>query len=149
LRREDSVSREKVQDGLSIIERSGEHLLNLVNDLLDLARIEAGKLELSPGRVDLRELLDHVASLARVRATKAGLALDVDIAASTLAPVLADERVVRQVLLNLLGNAVKFTERGGRVTLRAHAVPAPNGRQGVRFVVEDTGIGIEASELQR
>lgn len=149
LRREGGVSAEKMRDGLGIIERSGEHLLEIVNDLLDLARIESGKLELSFGPVDLREVLEHVADLARVRARNAGLTFTVAVEIDTFAAVMADERVIRQVLLNLLGNAVKFTERGGRVTLRAARSTTAENRQLVRFVVEDTGIGIEESELSR
>jgi signal transduction histidine kinase/DNA-binding NarL/FixJ family response regulator len=149
LKREGGLSPEKLREGLTIIERSGEHLLKLVNDLLDLAKIEAGKLELSAGYVDLQELLEHVASLARVRAANAGLALDVAVSSDTFVPITADERVLRQVLLNLLGNAMKFTESGGRVGLRAEGWRASEDRQAVRFSVEDTGIGIEESELER
>src|SRR6266702_1664619 len=149
LKREGSLSPEKLREGLTIIERSGEHLLKLVNDLLDLAKIEAGKLELSAGYVDLQELLEHVASLARVRAANAQLTVDIAVRSDTFAPITADERVLRQVLLNLLGNAVKFTEPGGRVGLRAEGWRASEDRQAVRFVVEDTGIGIEEGELER
>src|SRR5262249_51861845 len=127
LKREGRISTERLSDSLNVIERSGEHLLNLVNDLLDLAKIEAGKLELSLGAVDLPELLEHVASLARVRASNAGLTLSVAYDSDAFAPVLTDERAIRQILLNLLGNAVKFTERGGRVGLRAEGSRAADG----------------------
>jgi CheY-like chemotaxis protein len=124
-------------------------LLKLVNDLLDLAKIEAGRLELSLGYVDLQELIEHVTSLARVRAANAGLTLEVGVRSETFSPVIADERALRQVLLNLLGNAVKFTEPGGRVGLRAEGSRSAADRQVVRFVVEDTGLGIEEGELAR
>jgi signal transduction histidine kinase/CheY-like chemotaxis protein len=149
LQRENGGSGERLADGLGIIERSGEHLLKLVNDLLDLAKIEAGKLELTRDRVNLRELVEHVANLARVRAANAGLTLQVEMNADILADVVTDERVVRQILLNLLGNAVKFTEPGGRVTLRVLGEPMDSGHYRVRFTVEDSGIGIEAEELAR
>jgi signal transduction histidine kinase/CheY-like chemotaxis protein len=149
LRREGGVSPEKLTEGLNIIERSGEHLLKLVNDLLDLAKIEAGKLELSLGAVDLPELLEHVASLVRVRASNAGLTFSLTYDKDAFAPVLTDERAIRQILLNLLGNAVKFTQRGGRVTLDAGGSRTAAGRQLAKFIVEDTGIGIEESELNR
>jgi signal transduction histidine kinase/CheY-like chemotaxis protein len=149
LKREYSGSGEKLAGGLGIIERSGEHLLKLVNDLLDLAKIEAGKLELTRDRVDLHELVEHVANLARVRAAIAGLALHVEMDAKIPMDVVTDERVVRQILLNLLGNAVKFTEPGGRITLRALGEPIDGGRRRVRFAVEDSGIGIEAGQLAR
>jgi signal transduction histidine kinase len=94
------------RDGLGIIERSGEHLLNLVNDLLDLARIEAGKLELRIESVDLPALLEHVTDLIRVRADKANLKFSFDVAGTLPRRVQGDPRALRQVLLNLLGNAV-------------------------------------------
>jgi len=149
LKREGDALSERVRDGLSIIERSGEHLLKLVNDLLDLARIEAGKLELSPGRVYLDELVEHVVSLARVRAQNARLTVHVVTESLPTAPVQTDERVIRQILLNLLGNAVKFTEPGGRITLEARAARREAGTHAVTFVVEDSGIGIEPAELER
>ncbi|MEJ0039250.1 MAG: ATP-binding protein [Gammaproteobacteria bacterium] len=136
-------------EGLNVIERSGEHLLQLVNDLLDLARIEAGKLVLTRDRVDLRELLEHVASLVSVRARTAGLTLRIEVDRDSLVDVITDERVVRQILLNLLGNAVKFTEAGGCVTLRARGESIEEVGCGVRFTVEDSGIGIPESELTR
>ncbi len=149
LRREYSGEGERLAEGLGIIERSGEHLLKLVNDLLDLAKIEAGKFELSVGPVDLSDLLEHVAGLTRVRATNAGLTFAVVVETGDLVPVIADERIIRQVLLNLLGNAVKFTEAGGRITLRVRMARTANGDQCVRFVVEDTGVGIEEGDLAR
>ncbi|MEP7242614.1 MAG: ATP-binding protein [Gammaproteobacteria bacterium] len=149
LKREGGTSDGRLAEGLNIIERSGEHLLKLVNDLLDLARIEAGKLVLTRDRVDLRELLDHVASLVSVRARSAGLRLQVEVDRGTLVDVITDERAVRQILLNLLGNAVKFTEPGGHVTLRARGQASGAGRHHVRFTVEDSGIGIEEQQLTR
>jgi len=149
LKRDGVTSAQKVSDGLNVIERSGEHLLKLVNELLDLARIEAGKIDLSPAPVDLPELLEHVASLVRVRAANAGLALSVEYDRGAFVPVLTDERAVRQILLNLLGNAVKFTERGGRITLRAQCAATADSRRRVSFCIEDTGIGIDASDLGR
>jgi len=149
LKRDGGVSTQKVRDGLNVIERSGEHLLKLVNELLDLAKIEAGKLELSPAPVDLPELLEHVASLVRVRAAHAGLTLSVEYDRDAFVPVLADERAIRQILLNLLGNAVKFTERGGRIALRVEGAGTPDNRQLARFIIEDTGIGIDENDLGR
>jgi len=149
LRREGTVSPERLSESLDVIERSGEHLLELVNDLLDLAKIEAGRLELSVASVDIPELIEHVVSLTRVRAATAGLTLSIVYDKAAFSPVLTDERAIRQVLLNLLGNAVKFTERGGRITLRAEGSRSPDGRQVARFVVEDTGVGIEEDELTR
>jgi len=148
LRRNGGVAGPKVNDSLNIIERSGEHLLKLVNELLDLARIEAGKLELSTESVDLPELLQHIVNLIRVRAVNAGLSLVVSYDADSFVPVLTDERAIRQILLNILGNAMKFTERGGTVTLRVEGKRVDD-KQHVRFVVADSGIGIDDSELAR
>jgi signal transduction histidine kinase/DNA-binding NarL/FixJ family response regulator len=149
LKRDGATPPHRLTEGLEVIERSGEHLLKLVNELLDLAKIEAGKLELSLAPADIPELLEHVTSLARVRAANAGLALSVRCDNARFAPVLADERAIRQILLNLLGNAVKFTERGGWVRLEAQGSLTADNRQWVRFTVEDSGIGIDEHELAR
>lgn len=130
------------------IERCGEHLLTLISDVLDLARIEAGRLELAPSAFDLDSFLRDVADVARVRALQGGL----DFAFETRGPlpvaILADERKLRQVLLNLLGNAIKFTARG-TVRLLVEASLPTAGRVGLRFAVADTGVGIAADEIER
>lgn len=134
-------------EGLSVIERSGQHLLTLINDLLDLAKIEAGRLEIRRERVDLRELLQHVTDLIRPRAEQARLTFSFEADGRSLKCVFADARAVRQMLLNLLGNAVKFTEPGGRVALSVDSASAADRSRTFRFTVEDTGIGIEESEI--
>ncbi|WP_437746869.1 ATP-binding protein [Sorangium sp. So ce1504] len=133
--------------GVDVVRRSGEHLLTLIDDVLDLARIEAGRLDLAPGDVHLPSLARTVAELCKVRAAAKGLAFVLEIADGTPAWVRADEKRLTQVLLNLLGNAIKFT-REGRVTFRV----APRDGQapgGVLFRVEDTGPGIAAADLAR
>jgi signal transduction histidine kinase/DNA-binding NarL/FixJ family response regulator len=134
---------EQQRDGLAIIERSGEHLLTLVNDLLDLAKIEAGKLELRDESIDLESLLQHVTDLIRVRADKAGLRFAVERPSALPRRIRGDARAIRQVLLNLLGNAVKFTDAGGSVALRI----ARAGERW-RFEIRDSGIGMAADQLQ-
>jgi signal transduction histidine kinase/DNA-binding NarL/FixJ family response regulator len=134
-------------ESVAVIERSGEHLLTLINDLLDLAKIEAGRMELHVGAFDLRQLLMHVADLAGVRARQAGLRFEYTPEAELPARVSGDERALRQVLLNLLGNAVKFTETGG-VKLRATCVPDA-ARCILRCEIEDSGVGMEPDELDR
>jgi signal transduction histidine kinase/ligand-binding sensor domain-containing protein/ActR/RegA family two-component response regulator len=129
------------RESLRIIQRSGEHLLGLINDVLSLARIEAGRLTLVPGPFDLRALFGSVHDMVRERAEARGLDLTFELDASLPPSVLGDAGRLRQVLLNLLGNAVKFTERGG-VVLRARW---QEGRADVE--VEDTGAGISADEL--
>ncbi len=149
MRRNLSMPADKLAESIGVIERSGEHLLKLVNELLDLARVEAGRIELSRDAVDLRELLQHVATLAQPKTTNAGVTFLVEGADDSLPAVVTDERVLRQVLLNLLGNAAKFTDRGGTVTLRAQCERLDGGRYRACFSVLDTGIGIAEQELAR
>ena len=133
---------EKQAEYLEDIHGSGQHLLSLIDDILDLARIEAGRLELEPAPFDLRAAIEQSMLLVRERAARGGvtLAADVDPAIGTWT---ADARKVRQILINLLSNAVKFTPAGGRVTVRATV-----GGDEVAIAVEDDGIGI-APEDQR
>jgi signal transduction histidine kinase len=123
------------------IHSSGEHLLTLINEVLDLSKIEAGRMELDLGEVDLGELLEHALALVRERAARNGLTLKLDIAVALPAWV-ADSRKIKQVLLNLLSNAVKFTPAGGCVTLHA-ACPSADV---VEIAVIDTGVGIAAAD---
>ena len=125
------------------IQRAGEHLLRLVNDALDLARIEAGKLTLEDAPFDLHELLDEVAALLQPLAQAKGLAFHLQRAPGTPRGLRGDAARVRQVLLNLASNAIKFTDQG-EVCLRSEAAPA-----GVRFEVSDTGEGMDAGQLAR
>ena len=123
------------------IQASGMHLLELIGDVLDLSKIEAGKLELRREAVDLAELITSAARLIEQKAEEVGLCLEVSLPPDL--PLLwADRRAVRQMLINLLSNAIKFTPAGGSVRLAAFADAG-----GVRFVVSDTGIGIPEAEL--
>jgi signal transduction histidine kinase len=133
---------------LEMITRSGEHLLTLINDLLDLAKIEAGRLELQASLIDLPSLLKHVADLGSVRAAQAGLSFNYSVASHLPTQVQGDERALRQILLNLLGNAVKFTRNGG-VRFEVAAPELAGGRCRLRFSVQDTGPGIAPEDLQR
>jgi signal transduction histidine kinase/ActR/RegA family two-component response regulator len=137
----------RLVSGLNTIESSGDHLLMLINDLLDLSKIEAGKFELYATDVDLAAFLDEIADIIRVRAEQKGLTFACETAPDSPAAVVVDEKRLRQVLLNLLGNAVKFTDRG-RVVLRVAGAPEPEGRVRLRFDVEDTGIGIPPDKLE-
>ena len=127
------------------IHSSGQHLLTLINDVLDLSKIEAGRMELDLGAVDLGELLDHALTLVRERAARQGLALQRDWDEAALGDCRADARKLKQVLLNLLSNAVKFTPAGGQVTLRARRPDAAT----VEITVIDTGVGIATEEQGR
>jgi PAS domain S-box-containing protein len=126
---------ERQRDAIATMRVSGEHLARLLEDLLDISKIEADRMELQPSEFHLSRFLDDLVGLFRMRAQQKGLLFRYEVL-SELPAVRADERRLRQVLINLLGNAIKFTERGG-VTLKAYV------RQGrMRFEVEDSGIGI-------
>ena len=123
---------EYLQDILS----SGRHLLSLINDILDLAKVEAGRLELELGQFHLPTALDNALTLVRERATRHGIRLTHSVDPG-VADIVADERKVKQILLNLLSNAVKFTPEGGRVGLTATMADGA-----VTIAVSDTGVGI-------
>jgi two-component system cell cycle sensor histidine kinase PleC len=125
---------------------SGQHLLALINDILDMSKIEAGKMTLRFEPASLEEIAADALRLVRNRAEAAGLALDLQF--PRLTEVECDYRAVKQVLLNLLSNSIKFTPRGGRVTIAAE--PWSDGQADrVRVSVIDTGIGISAEDLAR
>jgi len=109
-----------VTDGLDIIEQSGDHLLTLINDVLDLAKIEAGKMDLVPRAVSTCQFLRQIIDIIRARAAAKDLSLTYEALSPLPDTVVTDEKRLRQVLLNLLGNAVKFTDQG-HVTLRVTA----------------------------
>jgi signal transduction histidine kinase len=134
--------------GLNTIHQSGEHLLSLITDILDLARIEAGRTELNPVPLPLRTFLQAALELMLVKAEEKRLALVFDAGPGLPMSVLADERRLRQVLLNLLGNAIKFTDRG-TVTLRVSAEPQGPSQVLLRLDVEDTGVGMRPDDLER
>ena len=131
---------DKQLEYLRDIHSSGQHLLSLINDILDLSKIEAGRMELDLVRFDLGMLLDNSLTLVRERATRHGLTLELEVAGD-LAGWVADQRKIKQVVINLLSNAVKFTPPGGRVTVRARRIG--EGATAIAEVaVVDTGIGI-------
>jgi signal transduction histidine kinase len=129
---------DKQLEYLRDIHSSGQHLLTLINDILDLSKIEAGRMELELASFDMAELLEHSLVLVRERAQHQGLTLQLQLAPE-VGEWVADQRKVKQVLLNLLSNAVKFTPAGGRVTLGAR--PVQDGRV-MEVAVSDTGVGI-------
>ena len=132
---------EKDRESLAVIRRGGEHLLALINDVLSISKIEAGKLALDKQPFDLRAMLSDVAELMRGRADAAGLDLFVHVAPDVPPGVLGDERKLRQVLTNLIGNALKFT-RAGSVAVRASW-----SADRAELEVSDTGAGIAEEEL--
>lgn len=141
------------RDGLAIIQQSGEHLLTLISDVLDLSKIEARKLDLIPNDIALPYFLKTLTDMVRVRAEQKGLTFRYEMKGECPPAIRADEKRLRQVLLNLLGNAIKFTEQG-EVRLRVEVLKATAEEKvrevvSLRFVVEDTGIGMTPEQLQR
>ncbi|HEY9866111.1 MAG TPA: response regulator [Candidatus Obscuribacterales bacterium] len=162
------------QKHIEIINRSGEHLLDLINDVLELSKIEAGKITLSETRFDLLILIDNIKDMLRLKAESKGLLFEFDISYTVPQYIITDERKLRQILANLLGNAIKFTETGS-VKLRVSAGFKPpsenkesdqdtngfsplnfhpglqeipeNQKINLKFEIEDTGAGISPEEL--
>ena len=144
LMRDEALS-ELQRRGLVTIRNSGEHLLALIDDILDLAKVDAGRLELCPEPVPLPEFVRVIDDIIRVEAIDKKLSFHCDVPTELPAVVEADEKRLRQVLLNLLSNAVKFTETGA-VTLRIAATPRDRGMARLHFEVQDSGPGIAAEQ---
>jgi signal transduction histidine kinase len=119
---------------------SGRHLLSLINEILDLSKVEAGRMELELATFDLPLAIDNARTFVRERATRHGITLDVKVD-ERLGDFIGDERKIKQILLNLLSNAVKFTPEGGRISINARQT---NGA--VEIAVTDTGVGIAAED---
>jgi signal transduction histidine kinase len=132
----------KQDDYLKDIHSSGRHLLNLINDILDLAKVEAGRMELDLSTFDLPTAIANAMTLIRERAQRHGIAMAQDVAPE-LGDVVADERKFKQILLNLLSNAVKFTPDGGRIDVSARLT-----EKNVVVAVHDTGIGIAPEDQE-
>ncbi|HEY1384960.1 MAG TPA: ATP-binding protein [Dongiaceae bacterium] len=130
------------------IHSSGKHLLSIINDILDLSKIEAGRFQLHIDAVDVEETFEDCARLVRERAENAGLKVMRQIDPAT-PRLLADKRAIKQILINLLSNAIKFTPQGGAVTMTANPAGAPSGSTGgwVALSVADTGIGIPPEQI--
>lgn len=144
LQRSEDITPEDL-DYLGIIYQSGRHLLNLINEVLEMSKIEAGQMVVSKNRFDLHQLLNSLYSMFIGRADDKGLYFQVVYEPRVPQFIVADERKLTQVLLNLLSNALKFTERG-RVTLLASANPDGEQHVRLRFEVRDTGVGISSAE---
>jgi two-component system, NtrC family, sensor kinase len=133
---------EKQDEYLKDIHASGQHLLSLINDILDLSKIEAGRMELEVADFDLPMTIDNALMLVRERAARRNIALRTTVD-ERLGQVHADERKIRQVLLNLLSNAIKFTPEGGRIHVEARPV-----NESIEVSVTDTGVGIAAEDQE-
>jgi signal transduction histidine kinase/DNA-binding NarL/FixJ family response regulator len=143
------VRGERAQQYVQAITTSGRSLLALINDILDLSKIEAGRLEVNVEQVDIRDLLETTVSVFTQMASDKGLGLRIDVAPAVPAMLMLDPARMRQVLFNLIGNAIKYTDRGS-VGVRAWA-DALEGQHALRLhiAVDDTGIGIAADQLAR
>ncbi|MGL5835123.1 MAG: ATP-binding protein, partial [Waterburya sp.] len=159
MNRETSLTQQQ-KENLSIINRSGEHLLSLINDVLDLAKIESGKMNLYSTDFDLYALLNLIEEMLALRAESKGLKLQIERSEDLPQYINTDDKKLRQVLINLLGNAIKFTSEGN-VTLRVSSVVSHSslaetniepktkdkGQRTILFEIEDTGAGIAPSEI--
>ncbi|GAK57501.1 multi-sensor hybrid histidine kinase [Candidatus Vecturithrix granuli] len=157
----DTALSDKQRHAIAVIHKSGEHLLTLINDILDLSKIEAGKIELDWAEFELTSSLKTVVEMIQIRASQKGIAFLYQENPEIPQIVYGDEKRLRQILLNLLSNAVKFTEKGqvvlrvipqaeGKTNETPFTPPAPAGFQParLRFEVEDTGIGIPEEKIQ-
>ncbi len=142
------------QEYIKIINQSGEHLLQLINDVLEMSKIEAGRINLENTEFKLHELIYSLESMLRLKAHAKGLELQFEIDTSVPTIIQGDANKLRQVLFNLLGNALKFTEKGG-IILRVFVdatkklEATPNSPMTIDFMVEDTGPGIAPEELNK
>jgi signal transduction histidine kinase/ActR/RegA family two-component response regulator len=139
---------EKQLNAARVIQRSGDHLLSLITDILDLSKVEAGRMELHPAPCDVRALIGAVHEMVRVPAEQKALALTCTIPDEVPEAIEVDEKRLRQVLLNLLGNAVKFTSEG-RVALIVSLLEAGKDSALLRFEVQDSGPGMSPEEMER
>jgi len=145
----DKALTQNQQVGVNIIQQSGEHLLTLINDILDLAKIEARRMELHAVDIFFSAFMDGIVGIIQMRAQQKDIRFQYEISGELPMGIQADETRLRQVLLNLLGNAVKFTD-SGQVTLRVIATPVSDDNKVIlRFEIMDTGVGMNPEQLQK
>ena len=139
-----AIGNDKYRSYVQDIHSSGQHLLGVVNDILDISKIEVGEFELQEDQVDVAETIETSLRIVHERAASAGITVTSDVA-SVLPVLRGDARRVRQILLNLLSNSIKFTASGGKVLVRA--VGSDDG--GISVSVTDSGIGIAAEDIEK
>jgi len=142
----DTELTQKQRDYLQVINSSSHSLLTIINDILDFSKIEAGAMELDPTPFNLRGAIDDVMALLATKARKKGLELIVDYAANMKSGFVGDAGRIRQIITNLVGNAIKFTETG-TVIVTVQVKPGAEGQSDISVCVEDTGIGISESKF--
>jgi PAS domain S-box-containing protein len=141
-----NLSLHEQQEYLLGIQRNGQALLELLNDILDISKIEAGKLGVEPRNCAIRQVVDDTLSIVKVRAEQKGLTLDVKYAEPLPKTIITDPARLRQILVNLAGNAIKFTKHGGvQIMVRCQTQETCSAR--IQFVISDTGIGIPPEKL--
>ncbi len=138
----DKTLNERQIKAINTIHKSGEHLLLLLNDILDLSKVEAGKMELQPKTFDFEVFIKGIADIIQIRAQEKDIIFNCEIGENLPHAVITDDTRLRQILINLLGNAIKFTEKG-KVVFKIHRY-----MDNIRFQVEDTGCGIAYNELE-
>jgi signal transduction histidine kinase/DNA-binding NarL/FixJ family response regulator len=134
------------QKCVDVFQRNGVGLLNLINDILDLSKVESGRVELEVTEMDVREVIARAMEVVEARATAKGLSLRQEIAPDVPVYLIGDPNRLRQIIINLLGNSIKFTDRGG-LEVRVCLDPEDNRSGRLRFSINDTGIGIPADKL--
>ena len=140
--------KEMVRDSLTKIVASSHYLLSLINDVLDMSKIESGKIHLNENKCDLKKIFERIADLTRSQAGKKSLAISFDTEQVRHPYVIADELRLEQVLINIAGNAVKYTPKGGSISIAAMETEEyPDGKSRYRFAVRDTGIGMSEDFL--
>ncbi|MFZ6007028.1 MAG: ATP-binding protein [Nitrospirota bacterium] len=140
---------EKQQEYVKDIHSSGKHLLNLINDILDLSKVESGKMELEPCSFPLRDVLNASIAMLKEKAIKHNIKLGLEIEPEADTVIEADERKLKQIMFNLLSNAVKFTQDGGSVSVQARKVGSQHETDFIEISVIDTGIGIKSEDVPR
>ncbi|OCR00749.1 hybrid sensor histidine kinase/response regulator [Oscillatoriales cyanobacterium USR001] len=155
--KQDSNLTSKQFDGLNIVHQCGSHLLTLINDILDLSKIEARKMEIYPNEIHFLAFLQAIGEICRIKAEQKGITFINQFDPALPISVQADEKRLRQVLINLLGNAVKFTDKGS-VTFKVGVVESStiesegntlNALQKIRFQIVDTGVGMSEEQIQK
>ena len=142
---------ESQEEYLTDVHQSSHHLLTLINDILDLSKVEAGKLELKRSPIHLRPLMESSLMMVKEKELKRGLNLRLDMD-DFAEPIYADERKLKQILYNLISNAVKFTDKNGDITVAVQMVDEgsdTNGKPSIVFSVKDTGIGLRSDDFEK
>lgn len=140
---------ERVSDCLNKIDMSSRHLLALLNDVLDMSKVESGKIELCPEKISMKMILEQMMIIASSQAADKNIAFHVESSVDDSLVVLGDSLRISQIISNLFSNAFKFTEAGGQVWFRIREEKVQDGRHWLHFEVEDTGCGIAPENLDK